>query len=70
MTTRTRLAVAGLAVGVAALLPVAPAAAYCENNETNPCEPSDCDRLAAAYYRLNRDLTGGLLPGAIVCPQD
>jgi hypothetical protein len=66
----TRLALAAVVAG-AAVLPLAPAAAYCENNETNACEPSDCDRLAAAYDRLDQDLTGGALPPhVVVCPQD
>ncbi|HEU0130040.1 MAG TPA: hypothetical protein VFQ85_03495 [Mycobacteriales bacterium] len=56
----TRLVLA--ASVVAALLPAAPALAYCENNETNPCGPSECDKRAA----LVRKLTGLDL---IECPQ-
>jgi hypothetical protein len=56
-----RLALAASVVASLAL-PAAHALAYCENNETNPCEPTTCDKLAA----IVNPATGRPV---IICPQ-
>jgi hypothetical protein len=66
--TRTALVVAALGVA-AAVLPVAPASAYC--NEARPCE-TECDRTAATFDQVVQKAA----PGApryhdfFYCPQN
>jgi hypothetical protein len=63
---RTTLAVMALGVA-AALLPVAPAVAYCD--DARPCTTT-CDDVAARYESVTRKF-GIPLPGfPLMCPQN